>query len=210
MLEKLDDIQNEALKALENVKDDDSLQAWRVTHTGRSSALMQVFSGLGGLSKEERPQVGQKANQVKLALEAAFAERNQLVQETALMRSLESEQLDVCVHHQTPCGKRNQLQFCFPSQVPAHRVRFECHERPQPPQQIHQRHLRQRTSVHSARQELVSEDFSSTRSNLPEWICPLRHPSVKKTMHRDDNTPCKYPSPDRSRTPQKIYSLDRE
>jgi phenylalanyl-tRNA synthetase alpha chain len=95
MLEKLAVIQNEALKALETVSDDDSLQAWRVTYTGRSSALMQVFSGLGALSKEERPQVGQKANQVKLALEAAFAERNQLVQETALMRSLESEQLDV-------------------------------------------------------------------------------------------------------------------
>jgi phenylalanyl-tRNA synthetase alpha chain len=95
MLDKLDEIQSTALQALESVNDDDALQAWRVTYTGRSSALMQVFSGLGGLSKEERPLVGQKANKVKLALEAALSERSQVVQEAALKRSLESEHLDV-------------------------------------------------------------------------------------------------------------------
>jgi phenylalanyl-tRNA synthetase alpha chain len=95
MLEKLDEIKSAALQALESVTDEDALQAWRVTHTGRSSALMQVFSGLGGLTKEERPLVGQKANKVKLALESAFSEHSQVVQEAALKRSLESEHLDV-------------------------------------------------------------------------------------------------------------------
>ena len=95
MLNKLDEIQSAAIQALESVTDDDSLQTWRVTHTGRSSALMQVFSGLGGLGKEERPLVGQKANKVKLALEAAFGERSQIVQEAALKRSLENEHLDI-------------------------------------------------------------------------------------------------------------------
>jgi len=95
MLVKLDEIQSTALEALESVHDDDTLQAWRVTYTGRSSALMQVFSGLGALSKEERPLVGQKANKVKLALEAAYSERNLLVQEANLKRSLVSEHLDV-------------------------------------------------------------------------------------------------------------------
>jgi phenylalanyl-tRNA synthetase alpha chain len=91
----LDEIQSAALQALVSVTDEDALQAWRVTHTGRSSALMQVFSGLGGLTKEERPLVGQKANKVKLALESAFSEHSQVVQEAALKRSLESEHLDV-------------------------------------------------------------------------------------------------------------------
>lgn len=95
MLEKLDQIQNAALQALESVVDDDSLQTWRVTHTGRSSALMQVFSSLGSLTKEERPLVGQKANKVKLALEAAFSDRSQIVQEAVLKHSLESEHLDI-------------------------------------------------------------------------------------------------------------------
>ena len=95
MLKKLDDIQSAALKALENIADEEALEAWRVTYTGRSSALMQVFSGLGALTKEERPLVGQKANWIKLELEAAFDERSLLIQEAALGRSLESEHLDV-------------------------------------------------------------------------------------------------------------------
>jgi phenylalanyl-tRNA synthetase alpha chain len=106
MLEKLDEIQTSALQALQSVADEESLQAWRVTHTGRSSALMQVFSGLGQLSKEERPLVGQKANQVKVALEAALNERSQVIREAALKRSLEGEHLDVSLPGRPARGGR--------------------------------------------------------------------------------------------------------
>jgi len=63
--------------------------------SGRSSALMQVFSGLGALSKEERPAVGQAANRVKVALEAALADKTQAVKRAALERSLNEAKLDV-------------------------------------------------------------------------------------------------------------------
>jgi phenylalanyl-tRNA synthetase alpha chain len=56
---------------------------------------MQVFSGLGQLSKEERPSVGQAANRAKVALEAALAEQTEIVRAAALAKSLEEEQLDV-------------------------------------------------------------------------------------------------------------------
>jgi phenylalanyl-tRNA synthetase alpha chain len=95
MLAQLDQIQASALQALASVENEDALQTWRVNHTGRSSALMQVFSSLGQLSKEERPLVGQKANQVKVALEAAFTVRNQTLHEIALKQSLEGDHLDV-------------------------------------------------------------------------------------------------------------------
>ena len=95
MLDKLREIEKTALEALESVKDQATLDAWRVAHLGRSSPVMQVFSGLGGLSKEERPAVGQAANKVKVALEAALADRTAAVRAAALARSLEEEQLDV-------------------------------------------------------------------------------------------------------------------
>ncbi|MBN2385797.1 MAG: phenylalanine--tRNA ligase subunit alpha [Anaerolineales bacterium] len=95
MLEKLNQIQGAALEALDSVADEAALEAWRVTHLGRSSALMEVFSGLGGLSREQRPAVGQKANQVKNALEAALAERSGTLRAASLKRSLEGERLDV-------------------------------------------------------------------------------------------------------------------
>ena len=95
MLEKLNEIEKTALAELDAVQDDDALAAWRVTHLGRSSAVMQVFSSLGTLGKEERPAVGQRANQVKVRLEAALAEKTEAFQQTALARSLMEEKLDV-------------------------------------------------------------------------------------------------------------------
>ncbi|HNH26393.1 MAG TPA: phenylalanine--tRNA ligase subunit alpha, partial [Anaerolineales bacterium] len=68
MQDKLNEIEKSALAALAVVNDPAAVEAWRVTHLGRSSELMGVFSGLGKLSKEERPAVGQAANRVKVAL----------------------------------------------------------------------------------------------------------------------------------------------
>ena len=65
MIDQLSAIEKSALDALQSVDNESSLDAWRVTHLGRSSALMQVFSGLGTLPKEERPTVGQAANRVQ-------------------------------------------------------------------------------------------------------------------------------------------------
>ena len=101
MQDKLNAIEKAALEALESVKDQAALDAWRVAHVGRSSPLMQVFAELGKLSKEERPVVGQAANKVKVALEAALAERTEAVKAAALAKSLEEEQLDVTLPGRT-------------------------------------------------------------------------------------------------------------
>jgi phenylalanyl-tRNA synthetase alpha chain len=95
MLEQLNEIEKTALEALRSIADGAALEAWRVAHIGRSSPLMQVFAGLGKLSKEERPAVGAAANRVKAALEAAFEEKAQAIKEAALAKSLAEETLDV-------------------------------------------------------------------------------------------------------------------
>ena len=106
MLEQLAQIQKAALEALAAVSDEAALEGWRVTHLGRSSALMQVFSGFGQLSKEERPVVGQRANEVKKAIEAAYGVRSEQMRQAALKRSLEQEQLDVSLPgRRVPLGR---------------------------------------------------------------------------------------------------------
>lgn len=95
MLEKLNEIEKEALASLAAVEDEAALEVWRVANIGRSSPVMGVFSQMGALSKEERPLVGQRANQVKVALEQAFAEKQEAVKQAALARSLATEKLDV-------------------------------------------------------------------------------------------------------------------
>ena len=95
MLAKLDEIESAALAALEGIQDEESLQQWKVAHLGRSAPLMLTFDQMGKLSKEERPLVGRRANEVKRALEAALGERMQITRQKALERSLQSEKLDV-------------------------------------------------------------------------------------------------------------------
>jgi phenylalanyl-tRNA synthetase alpha chain len=117
MLDKLNEIKQAAQAALESVTDQAALDAWRVAHLGRSSPLMQVFSGLGQLSKEERPAVGQAANRVKLALEAALVERTEVVKAAALAKSLEEEELDV-----TLPGRSKRVGRLHPSTQQLRRV----------------------------------------------------------------------------------------
>jgi phenylalanyl-tRNA synthetase alpha chain len=101
MLDQLNEIEQTALESLKSVHDQAALEAWRVANVGRSSPLMQVFAGLGKLSKEERPAVGAAANRVKVALESALAERAEAVKNAALAKSLEEEQLDVTLPGRT-------------------------------------------------------------------------------------------------------------
>jgi phenylalanyl-tRNA synthetase alpha chain len=95
MLEQLNNIEKVARTELQNVSDETGLEAWRVTHLGRSAALMGIFDQLGSLSKEERPVVGRRANEVKRALESAFQDRLEGLRQAALSRSLQAQGLDV-------------------------------------------------------------------------------------------------------------------
>ena len=95
MLDQLKEIERTGLDTLQAIQNEDALEVWRITHLGRSSPLMQVFSGLGQLSKDDKPVVGQRANEVKRALESAFAVRSGEIRQAAMKHSLEQEQLDV-------------------------------------------------------------------------------------------------------------------
>jgi phenylalanyl-tRNA synthetase alpha chain len=95
MLEKIEQIEAAGLASLQSVQDEDSLGRWKVAHLGRSSPLMKTFDQLGGLSKEERPLIGRRANQAKQAFEAAFERKAEALRQAALAQALNSERLDV-------------------------------------------------------------------------------------------------------------------
>ncbi len=94
-LAKLEGIKSEALAALADAADEEALEAWRVAHLGRSSPVMGVFKAMGKFDQKLRPLMGKAANEVRQALEAALAEKRQTLEEDALRRALETEQLDV-------------------------------------------------------------------------------------------------------------------
>jgi phenylalanyl-tRNA synthetase alpha chain len=94
-LGKLEQIKSAALAALTEVDDAETLEAWRVVHLGRSSAVMAVFSSMGSMDKELRPFMGKAANEVRQALESALEEKRRELEEIALKQSLETEKLDI-------------------------------------------------------------------------------------------------------------------
>jgi phenylalanyl-tRNA synthetase alpha chain len=95
MLDKLKTLKADALAALDKAADETALSAWRTQFLGRRSDLQGIISGLGELSKEERPAVGRAANETRSALEEAFERKQSLVKGAAIRASLQTEKLDV-------------------------------------------------------------------------------------------------------------------
>jgi phenylalanyl-tRNA synthetase alpha chain len=95
VLQELEAAQARGLDELKSIASEEALLTWRNTYLGKHTAITQAFQAMGGLSAELRPQVGQAANKVKLALEAALAEKTQALKEAALAESIAREKLDV-------------------------------------------------------------------------------------------------------------------
>lgn len=110
ILSDLENIKAEGLARLAEVQDETALQAWRTAFLGRGAPVMQFFSRLPTLPKELRPQAGQRANQVKQALEAALAERETAIRQAALARSLAEERLDVTLPGRQPYQGRLHIE----------------------------------------------------------------------------------------------------
>jgi phenylalanyl-tRNA synthetase alpha chain len=56
----------------------------RVRYLGKKGELTAVLRGMGQLSPEERPVVGQLANEVRAAIEAAISEKTKELKEKEL------------------------------------------------------------------------------------------------------------------------------
>ncbi|NPV75313.1 MAG: phenylalanine--tRNA ligase subunit alpha [Anaerolineae bacterium] len=102
LLQELQQIQNTALETLKAVQDETGLQAWRSANLGRNAPVMRIFSRLGEVPKEERPLVGQQANQVKQAIETAYNEYETRLHEAALQNSLARDRIDVTLPGRQP------------------------------------------------------------------------------------------------------------
>ena len=97
MKEQLAKIRAEALAAFDAAKDSAQLDALRVQYLGKKGELTGVLKMMGKLSAEERPAMGQLANEVRAALEAAIEETSKKLAEAALVQQLKDEAVDVTI-----------------------------------------------------------------------------------------------------------------
>ena len=112
MKETLEQIRREALAALDGAQNAQELDALRVKYLGKKGELTAVLKQMGKLSAEERPIIGQLANEVREALTQAVEARHQAIENAALDARLAAETLDVTIP-----GKRPALGHKHPMSI---------------------------------------------------------------------------------------------
>lgn len=95
MQEQLENLYQEAERAIETVKSSDDLKSWDIKYLGKKGKITLMLRQTGQLPQEERAAFGKRANEVKNALIAAFEERESAVRAYELGKSLEEGGLDV-------------------------------------------------------------------------------------------------------------------
>lgn len=95
MQARLNEMRQMALEQIAQVTGGSQLQDLRVKYLGKKGELTEILRGMGSLSAEERPLVGQIVNEVREALEAAFSSKQTELEQAVLAQKLASEKIDV-------------------------------------------------------------------------------------------------------------------
>jgi phenylalanyl-tRNA synthetase alpha chain len=95
MKQLLEAIQKQALEKLEKISELRELEDLKVAYLGKKGELTQILKGMGSLSSEERPIIGQMANDVRVALEEGIAKAKERLTKALRDAKLKSEVLDV-------------------------------------------------------------------------------------------------------------------
>ncbi|WP_243371781.1 phenylalanine--tRNA ligase subunit alpha [Geotalea sp. SG265] len=112
MREKLEALLTAAAAELAQVGSEESLQELRVKYLGKKGELTSVMKGLGSLTPEERPLVGQIVNKVKGELESKIEAASLQIRERLKAEKLRSERLDVTLPgRRQPVGTRHPISI---------------------------------------------------------------------------------------------------
>ena len=95
MKEKLEEIKKLAHEKIKELKNMQELQDLKVQLLGKKSDLSLMLRGLGELSQEERPIVGNLVNEVRKDIEETLAEAESKLKEKGLEEKLEKEKVDI-------------------------------------------------------------------------------------------------------------------
>ena len=112
MKQELEAIRQRAISELEAAKGQQELETLRVKYLGKKGEVTAILKKMGGLSAEERPVIGQLANEVRTMIEDEITKRAAELKEAALQERLKNEALDVTLPgRQRPLGASHPLSI---------------------------------------------------------------------------------------------------
>ncbi len=110
MQDQLAQLQTRATIDIQNAQTLPELDAARVQFLGKKGELTALLRGLGALSTEERPRVGQLVNATRESLESLLDSRKKALETAAQNAALAAENIDVTLPAPPiPFGKRHPL-----------------------------------------------------------------------------------------------------
>ncbi|WP_371369603.1 Phenylalanine--tRNA ligase alpha subunit [Sporomusa rhizae] len=118
MEQELKLLRETALKELSQIAGKEALNELKVKYLGKKGLLTAVLRGLGALSPEERPRVGQIVNEIRNELEQIIADKSETIKQEELTSKLASETIDV-----TLPGRRNVLGHLHPLTLTLNRIK---------------------------------------------------------------------------------------
>ena len=88
-------LESEITKAIADAGDEAALEAVRVGALGKKGSVSQVMKSLGGMSPEERKEMGPRLNGLKQSIADAISARAETLRDAALNERLQHEKIDV-------------------------------------------------------------------------------------------------------------------
>ena len=95
MKEKLLEMRKAFYKALEEVLTPAELDELRIYYLGKSGALKEILKQMGGLRKEDRPVMGELANELRDSMGEAMASKLKEFESMLLEKKIEEEKIDI-------------------------------------------------------------------------------------------------------------------
>lgn len=102
MREQLEALRSEALRSIAEAGSLEALQEARIRFLGRKGELTALMKGLGALSPDERPVVGQLVNSVRDEIESTLESAQSAARESAKAERLKAERIDVTLPGRRP------------------------------------------------------------------------------------------------------------
>ena len=110
LTDQLADLESESVQTIEAAATEADLEALRISLLGKKGRLSAVLGSMGRLGPQERPLVGQRANDLKERVQAQLAARMDWLKSSAMAERLERERLDVTAPPSfIPPGHRHPL-----------------------------------------------------------------------------------------------------
>lgn len=111
MKEALNRIREEAIAAILDANAENAIEELRIRYLGKKGELTSILKQMGSLSPEERPIMGQLANDVRKELDARIAEKAADLKKKAEELRFRAETLDVTLPGKRPViGSRHPLE----------------------------------------------------------------------------------------------------